>query len=182
MSSNKMDELKEIIRETAATYMVREMFLSRLALGALTHDENPKSHFCTYFPAYDPRSKKVFIGLHKKSGLWLFNGGHIDCGETPSEAVVREVREEWGDNQQYVIPTPSLLTITQIENPKKQTCERHFDIWYFFAMDKNTFAPDPTLLSKEFHEWGWKSVTETRSLIKNKETLLALGEIEVLFQ
>lgn len=182
MCSKQTDELKQILRETVASDAVKKMFLSRLAKGALTRDENPKSHFCTYFPAYDSRFKEVFIGLHKKSGLWLFNGGHIDRDETPHEAVTREVQEEWGNNQRYVVPSPSLLTITEIENPKKQTCEHHFDIWYFFSLDKDTFVPDPTLLAKEFHEWGWKSAEETRSLIKNKETIRALGEIETLFQ
>lgn len=182
MYSNPTDELKWILQNTAAPDAVRKMFLSRLAEGALTRDENPRSHFCTYFPAYDPRSKEVFIGLHKKSGLWLFNGGHIDRDETPSEAVEREAQEEWGKNQRYITPSPSLLTITEIENPKKQTCEHHFDIWYFFSLDKETFSPDPALLAKEFHEWGWKSAEQTRPLIKNRETLLALGEIEMLFQ
>lgn len=182
MYSNKMDELKRIIQETVAPDTIKEKFISRLSAGAITRDENPRSHFCTYFPAYDPQSKTVFIGLHKKSGLWLFNGGHIDRGETPDEAVKREIAEEWGIQQNLSIPSPSLLTITEIENPKKQTCEHHFDIWYFFSVDSKDFSPDPNLLSTEFHEWGWKSVHKTKPLIRNKETLLALGEIEALFQ
>lgn len=177
-----MDELKRIIQETVASRTIKEEFISRLNAGAITRDENPRSHFCTYFPAYDPQAKAVFIGLHKKSGLWLFNGGHIDKDETPNEAVQREIEEEWGSKQKMTIPAPSLLTITEIENPKKQTCEHHFDIWYFFAVNKTNFTPDPLLLAQEFYEWGWKSVHDTRPLIKNKETLLALGEIELLFQ
>lgn len=177
-----MDELKRIIQETVASGTIKEEFVSRLNAGTITRDENPRSHFCTYFPAYDPQAKAVFIGLHKKSGLWLFNGGHIDRGETPSAAVQREISEEWGIKQKLPTPTPSLLTITQIENPKKQTCEHHFDIWYFFSVDSKNFVPDPLLLSQEFHEWGWKSIQETKPLIRNKETLLALDTIERLFQ
>ena len=33
---------------------------------------------------------------HKRLGLWLQPGGHIDAGETPWDAAVRETREETG--------------------------------------------------------------------------------------
>ena len=38
----------------------------------------------------------VLLHQHKKLGRWLPPGGHIDPGETPWEAAVREVREETG--------------------------------------------------------------------------------------
>lgn len=40
--------------------------------------------------------KKVLLHLHKKLGLWLPPGGHIDRDELPEEAAVREVKEETG--------------------------------------------------------------------------------------
>lgn len=70
---------------------VASTFFSRIEKGQLTRDENISSHFCVYFAAYDPECKQVFIGQHKKSGLWLFNGGHIDKGETPNETLKREM-------------------------------------------------------------------------------------------
>jgi non-canonical purine NTP pyrophosphatase (RdgB/HAM1 family) len=39
---------------------------------------------------------RVLLIDHVKSGLWLPPGGHIEPGETPAEAAVREVREETG--------------------------------------------------------------------------------------
>lgn len=33
---------------------------------------------------------------HRKIGLWLYPGGHVDPNETPAEAAVREVVEETG--------------------------------------------------------------------------------------
>lgn len=39
---------------------------------------------------------KTLLHLHKKLGLWLPPGGHIDRDELPEEAALREVKEETG--------------------------------------------------------------------------------------
>ncbi|MBU1104604.1 NUDIX domain-containing protein [Candidatus Parcubacteria bacterium] len=182
MSGRLKTYLQKLAGQVTSEDGIKTRFSKRAEEGALTRDENPITHFCVYFAAYDPKSQQVFIGHHKKSGLWLFNGGHIDKGEMPLEALEREVREEWGKNTQlngnY---EPSLLTITEIDNPAKQKCRLHYDIWYFIPLNKDSFAPEETLLEKEFHQTGWKTVSEARQLITDTNTLLALYEIEKLF-
>ena len=42
------------------------------------------------------REKKVLLHRHRKLGMWLPPGGHIEEGELPDEAAVREVFEETG--------------------------------------------------------------------------------------
>jgi 8-oxo-dGTP pyrophosphatase MutT (NUDIX family) len=39
---------------------------------------------------------KVLLHLHRKLGMWLPPGGHIEKNELPNEAAVREVLEETG--------------------------------------------------------------------------------------
>lgn len=39
---------------------------------------------------------EVLLLDHAKHGIWLQPGGHIEEGETPDEAAVRETREETG--------------------------------------------------------------------------------------
>lgn len=39
---------------------------------------------------------KVLLHRHRKLGMWLPPGGHIESGELPDEAALREVREETG--------------------------------------------------------------------------------------
>ena len=39
---------------------------------------------------------KVLLRLHEKYDLWTGPGGHIDPGEDPNEAALREVWEEVG--------------------------------------------------------------------------------------
>ncbi len=39
---------------------------------------------------------KVLLLYHKKLGVWLYPGGHIEKNETPDQAVIREAKEETG--------------------------------------------------------------------------------------
>src|SRR4030042_3253839 len=121
MLGEQANQLKKLIESTKAKAADRREFLRQAEEGRFTRDENPKTHFCVYFAGYCPESRQVFIGLHKKSGLWLFNGGHLGRGEFPDEALVREIKEEWGDKVKLSGKfEPQLLTVTKIENPTKQ--------------------------------------------------------------
>lgn len=158
--------LKEIIGRKLSSIEVAKRFLDRLEQGILTKDENPVSHFCVYFAACDPKAKEIFIGHHKKSGLWLVNGGHIDKDETLQGTLKREIDEEWGlDCENLDVGEPQLLTITDIYNPEKQSCRSHYDVWHFVKVDKNTFNPDKNKLAEEFYENKWVNLKEARNLV-----------------
>lgn len=51
---------------------------------------------------------KVLIGTRKDNGLICGPGGHIEPGETPEEAAVRETREEFGINVAELVPVCTL--------------------------------------------------------------------------
>lgn len=173
------EELREIIEKQFLNTKIVSNFLKRLKHGNLTRDEDDKSHFCVYFAAYDPTAKEVFIGHHKKSGLWLFNGGHIDKDENLNQTLIREIKEEWGlDGKNFEIKLPELLTITEIYNPTKQPCRTHYDLWYLIKASKINFKPEESNLLEEFYEAGWKNLQEARNLIKDKSTLEAVDFIK----
>jgi 8-oxo-dGTP pyrophosphatase MutT (NUDIX family) len=172
-------ELKELIDTGEFNQEVTAAFTQRIPEGSLTRDENPYTHFCVYFAAFDPSSGNVFVGHHKKSGLWLFNGGHIDRGENLSATLKREIKEEWG----VKIPAkntdkPSLLTITQIPPNQKQICKTHYDIWYFVPSNEKMANFDEDLLAKEFFETRWLSISDARNRITDPSTLKALSFLE----
>lgn len=170
------DQLAELIQRAAGKDVVKLKFLNRLEEGQLTRSENPVSHLCVYFAALDPTAHKIFIGFHKKSGLWLFNGGHMDPGESATDAVIREAKEEWGLTLgKDDIPAPQLVTLTEIEHPERQICEWHYDLWYFLPFDEQTFHPNPQLLQTEFSESGWKTYEQAKLLCVDPASLEALA-------
>ena len=179
VKNRQIEELEKILKENFSNDGLAQKFLERIEEGKITRDENSKTHLCVYFAAYDPRAKEVFIGHHKKSGFWLFNGGHIDKGDTLKETLAHEIAEEWGLNiDDFEISSPVLLTTTEINNPTKQPCRLHYDLWCFVPMDKNNFAPIEANLLEEFFEAGWKNLKEARNLIKDKSTKEAIDFLE----
>jgi len=78
--------IKREICDSEETY--RE-FCQRLEQGSLTRDENPLTHFGTFFLPFNPKNKQLFLAHHKKSGLWIAPGGHIDKGEILLETLNR---------------------------------------------------------------------------------------------
>ncbi len=60
----------------------------------------------------------VLLIEHRKAGLWLYPGGHIDPNEDPAQAVIREIREEVGIDVELVAEQPfSHPAITVVPNP-----------------------------------------------------------------
>jgi 8-oxo-dGTP pyrophosphatase MutT (NUDIX family) len=55
------------------------------------------------FVVWDAR---VMLHRHPKLGLWLPCGGHVEPGELPDQAAVREVEEESGVRVRLVGPPP----------------------------------------------------------------------------
>ena len=149
---------------------VRVGFLKRLEERRLTRDENPQSHFCIYFLPFDQQAKKVFIVHHKKSGLWLAPGGHVDQDEGLLETLNREINEELGvENFFQQLPSPFLLTITPIEN-KNRSCKIHYDIWYTM----NTDGSDFTIDTREFYNTKWLTISEAEKIVTEKRNRKAL--------
>ena len=163
-------EVEEIFPSLIGKKEALELLAQKMKIGLLTRDDDLGSHFCVMTMLYNERGE-VLMGLHKKSGLILANGGHVDENELMTEAAIREINEEVGLIIEAVLE-PELLTICPIENPKI-LCKRHYSFWFFIPV-KNDFQPDEEKMLKEFDWWRWYKIEEAKKLDSSKEHFEAL--------
>lgn len=166
----------EAVLDKCSNEAVRVEYQKRLTEGNLVREENLHSHFCAYFVPYNPETKSILIGDHKKSGLWLMPGGHIDVGEVLIETVNREIEEELGVKEFFKeAPKPFLLSVTNIEQDVRP-CKKHFDVWHLVETDGSDFNIDYS----EYNEVRWLTIPEARKLVTDPANIQALNVIETL--
>lgn len=83
-----------------------------------------------------------------KAGTWNFFGGHINPGESPEQAVLRELREETGftPSQQeiYTLGEAGISPLGYVNGLR--------EFHYFLMLTKTELEP---LLSFEHSAYGW---------------------------
>jgi len=99
----------------------------------LIRDENPLDHFCVMIVPFDKKSRKVFLGHHKKADDWIPPGGHIERNETPIESAIREAKEELDITLSDKDLELFTLDCLDVSGPKK-ICKMHWHIWYLFRV------------------------------------------------
>ncbi|MFI5363494.1 MAG: NUDIX domain-containing protein [Elusimicrobiota bacterium] len=122
--------------------------------------------YCFVVTAYAVRDGKVLLLKHKKLGLWLAPGGHIDEGELPDEAVLRELREETGLSADFAVPTrgpnPADGQVEFLHPPQHVQVEvipnhnHHIDYVYFLRARPGAVVPG----AGESNEWRWHSLAD----------------------
>lgn len=85
-------------------------------------------------------SRGVVLHRHRKLGLWLQPGGHIDPGEAPWEAALREGREETGLPMAHPRTGPRLVHVDVHPGPHDHT---HLDLRYLLVAADEDPAPGP---------------------------------------
>ena len=100
-------------------------------------DGRPDKHFTT--TGFLVRDGKVLLLRHRKLGMWLPFGGHVDPGEDPVQALLREAREETGFEVEIIGEPPRIDAdgVTALPGPETILLERiepghyHIDLIYF---------------------------------------------------
>jgi 8-oxo-dGTP pyrophosphatase MutT (NUDIX family) len=91
----------------------------------------------------------VLLHRHKRLGLWLQPGGHIDPGETPWDAARREAEEETGLAVRFASDPPELAHVDVHPGPRGHT---HLDVRYLLTVDGD---PDPAPPPGESQDVRW---------------------------
>ncbi len=107
---------------------------------------------------------RVLLIHHKKLDKWLSLGGHIEIGENPEEAALREVREESGLDVELLgrrqprtfpgttnLTAPAYLDVHDISGD-----HRHIGLIYFARAG----SAQVQLAEQEHNEIRWFSVAE----------------------
>lgn len=115
----------------------------------------PDIHLVSYFVIVSPEMNQILLVDHKKAGLWLPPGGHVDPGEDPKETVRREAKEELGIDAEFFFDEPLLLTVTKtVGNVVRHT---EVSLWYLLKGDPGQVLDyDPN----EFHQIHWFGINE----------------------
>ncbi len=89
---------------------------------------------------YIVNNEKVLLMHHKKLGMWLPPGGHIDPNELPTEAAIREAKEETGLDIDLAGEQTDYGPVVVLHHPKFLKLEdikpghQHIDLVYFGRM------------------------------------------------
>lgn len=102
----------------------------------------------------------VLLLCHKRLGLWLQPGGHVDPGESPWEAALREAHEETGLSVSFTQfdtdGVPSLVHVDVHDGGRGHT---HLDLRY--VLDGGDADPRPPEGESQEIEWlDWPAAVE----------------------
>jgi 8-oxo-dGTP pyrophosphatase MutT (NUDIX family) len=90
----------------------------------------------------------IILLRHRRLGIWVQPGGHIDPGESPWGAALREAAEETGMAVSFLGEGPELAHVDVHPGGRGHT---HLDLRYLFT----TGDADPSPPPGESQEVGW---------------------------
>jgi 8-oxo-dGTP pyrophosphatase MutT (NUDIX family) len=125
-----VEDLRVLVEDHASAspreVEARDRFLSELAGLTAPFDEHAgPTHVTASGIVVGPRG--TVLHRHKRLGIWMQPGGHIDPGESPAEAALREATEELGLAVEHPPTGPVLIHLDVHEAALGHT---HLDLRY----------------------------------------------------
>lgn len=117
----------------------------------------------------------VVLLKHKHLGLWLQPGGHVDPGESPWEAALREAREETGLDGSFAdVAVDGIPRLVHVDVHPGGRGHTHLDLRYLVDGGSDDPAPPPDE-SQEIGWFDWPAAVERASDQRLKTLLTALS-------
>jgi 8-oxo-dGTP pyrophosphatase MutT (NUDIX family) len=95
----------------------------------------------------------VLLHRHKRLGLWLQPGGHLEAGEWPWEAARREAEEETGLLLGW--PSPGIPALAHLDVHDGGGGHTHLDLRYVLNVCGDDTPHPPPGESQDVRWFGW---------------------------
>lgn len=113
--------------------------------------DQPSAHFTASALVLDESRTRACLVLHRKLGLWLQPGGHVEPDDpTLAAAALREVREETGLAARLAAAAPVQLDIHEIPRRPDRPAHLHLDVRFLVIADNEELT-----LSEESTDVRW---------------------------
>ncbi len=126
--------------------------IESLNAGIYNSRDNPE-HFTA--SAFVVAENHILLMKHLKIGKWVQPGGHIEDGEYPLQAAIRECIEETG-----ITPAPVTSEPVHIDIHTVSENHHHLDIRYLMTATKSRPNPPP----EESQDVAWVHFDDVRHL------------------
>jgi 8-oxo-dGTP pyrophosphatase MutT (NUDIX family) len=176
------------LREQLRRYQPADAAEARFAARMLELTEAPdacaRSHFAPgHFTAsafvLSPDRRELILIHHRKLGIWVQPGGHIDATDLDLESAARrEVAEEVGLRElEALLPNSALfdLDIHAIPARKDEPAHEHFDVRFAFVARTLSFER-----SEEVADVRWVPLAEARAITTDRSVLRAVEKLPAL--
>ena len=139
------DDIEKHHKEDILAWIISGVPLFRSGAADL-----PDKHLVSYCILFDEDKAKILLTDHKKAGLWLPTGGHVDPDENPADAAKRECFEEVHINADFWHDEPVFLSVSPIVG----NVAKHIDVALWYVL-KGHSQKECIFNEREFYSICW---------------------------
>jgi 8-oxo-dGTP pyrophosphatase MutT (NUDIX family) len=180
----RLTALREQLGRYRPSDPTEAQFVARMAELTYAETACARSHFEPgHFTAsafvLSPDRRELILIHHKKLGIWVQPGGHVDATDADLESAARrEVAEEVGLDELESLSEGGAffdLDIHAISAHKHEPAHEHFDVRFAFAARTRDFRR-----SEEVADLRWVPLGEAGAVTSDRSVLRAVEKLRAL--